>query len=196
MSSSIVQSFQQLPRALKWAVLAAFGLVLFLIWDNYLRDVSDDLNRQADAIESQVAQVRSVGKLSDSAARVIEAVGPVEFPRPEAETSAAVDALVISLLTKHGATNPNFSLRTKGLLPKKTLEEVLGGKRLERLAGDLKFEASPKAAAAIIAELEASPDVETVNSVRISRTTPGKVQVQLTIEAWVLSSEQNVRATL
>jgi hypothetical protein len=196
MSNSLTQSFQQLPRALKWAVVAAFGLILFLIWSSYLDPIAQDFNRDAEQIESKVRDVRSIRDLNDQTKKLIEVVGPVEFPKSEAETSAAVDALVNGLLKKHNASNPNFSLRTTSALPKAALPGVVRNNRVERLTGDLKFDASPQAAAAIIAELESSPDIESINSVRMTRDTSGKVKVQLALEAWVLSSARAAGATL
>ncbi len=65
---------------------------------------------------------------------------------------------------------------------------------MERISGDLKFEARPEAALSIISELEDSPAIESITSVRLSTEAgPGKVRVDLTLEAWVVGSDQRSR---
>ena len=65
---------------------------------------------------------------------------------------------------------------------------------MERITGDLRFDASPTEAIAIIAELEASPTIEAVSDVRM--TLQGgrqKVRVDLTVESWIVSSGRRSR---
>ena len=61
----------------------------------------------------------------------------------------------------------------------------ISGKDLSRLSGELKFDATPEQAIAYIAAFEAHPDIEAVSSVRLTKTSAGKVTVRLTLEVWV-----------
>ena len=68
-------------------------------------------------------------------------------------------------------------------LPKSLLPE-LGG-QLETIRGDLDFEASPEVATELIARLESNPAVESIRSVRISKSGPRKVRVRLVVDRFV-----------
>ena len=191
-TSALIQQFRQMPRVMQWVAVAAAGLVLFVIWDQAIRPQTEAWGKQADVIQSNVAKVRA----SETVARdlrlsepLVKALGPVRVPVPIAEGSRMFNDVVLGVLEKHGVT-PNFSVRSRGKLPKTSLTEVTSGsKRIDRLTGDLKFDATPAAAVAIISELESSPHIESIGSLRMVRDTGGRVKVQLTIEAWTLATD-------
>jgi hypothetical protein len=188
---SMIESFRGATRAVQWAIIAAVGLALFFVWSEYLDPVVTEIDARAAEIEEHVQQVRSAQQMEAEfkpVKNVVETLGKVQFPGSEAESAAAFHSLVNSVLSKNSAANPTFAFRPKGNLPKNALGAAARNRRVERLTGDLKFDASPEAATSIIAELESSPDVEAINSVRITKIAQGKVQVQLALEAWVLAS--------
>lgn len=190
--ASKMDRFRALPRAIQWAAIAALGMVLFLAWDWYIAPAADRWNKEADAIQNRVHEVRAVQDATSDVGTIrglVTNLGPVEPPTGESIGAAQFNNVVNQVIKKHGATNDSLGLRSKGKLPKTALPSFARGKRIERWTGDLKFDATPSAAAAIIADLEASPDIEAIESVRISRDAQGKVKVHLAIEAWVLSGE-------
>jgi hypothetical protein len=190
--ASSFERFRAFPRAIQWAVLAVLAVLLFLVWDEYIAPIGHDWNERADDIQADVNEVRAV-HASVREVRNIEDVvtnlGPVEPPTGESVGTASFNNIVNQVIKKHGAVNDSLGFRSKGNLPKDVSPSISRNKRVERWTGDLKFDATPSAAAAIIADLEASPDIEAVESIRMTRDTQGKVKVHLTIEAWVLSSE-------
>lgn len=193
--ANTVERFRQMSRALQWSALGLLAIVLYLAWDAAIRPLSEDWNFEADRIQSMVNKVRATDRVvkqlrSPDMEPLVTAIGPVRVPTRTAEGSKLFNDVVLGVLQKHGASNANFSSRSRGKLGKAALPEVTGGiHRVDRLTGDLKFDASPAAAAAIIAALESSPYVESINTVRLTRDTGGKVKVALTIEAWMLTSE-------
>lgn len=199
---SIMQQYRTWPRAIQWASLAAVGMVLFLIWDNTLRPVADDLDKKIKMIESQVDRVRAnetvARKLQDPHTKgLISAYGPVRVPSPVAVGAKLFNDIVLEVLQKHRATNAVFSSRPGSRLPKNALIEVTEGtSRIDRLAGEVKFDATPEAALAILTELETSPYIDAVNSIRIARDTGGKVKVTMTVESWVRNVEKSTGGTL
>jgi hypothetical protein len=62
------------------------------------------------------------------------------------------------------------------------------GRRIVRISGDLRFDAEPEDTAAIIAALEARPEVESISLVRMLRKDGRTLGVTLTINAWVVQS--------
>ena len=193
--------FLSLPRAMQWALLAALGTILFFAWDAYVAPLNERIARQADFIANQVQEIRAnralAGELNQQDLKSeVTAIGPVKPPRSAAAGGAAFTDIITELMKKYGIapTDQDFSLRSRGKLPKNALVQVLGGKRAERLDGDLKFSAKPEIAVQILAELESSPDIEQVSAVRLTKDQNGKVKVQYTLEAWVIASEGNSAA--
>ena len=189
--SSMMERYRQIPRAFRWALLAAIGIALFEVREMFLRPVADQWDRSAERIKNQVTEVRASEEVTreiNQMRDVVVNLGPVDVPNNEYEGAKALDDTVIQVLQKNNASNPSRGTSHKGNLAKTALTSIANGKRIERLTEDIKFDSTPKAAAAIIAELESNPNIETVESVRLTRDTGGKVKVHLIIEAWVLAS--------
>ena len=76
-----------------------------------------------------------------------------------------------------------------------TLSRIIApGEQVERITGDLRFDATPEVAAEIIAELEASPDIDAISNIRMTRQPgPRKVTVDLTVETWIITAERRGR---
>jgi len=189
-----IQRYRQAPRVVQWALLATAGLVLYFAWEKGIYPITARWNRDAVAIESKVTQVRASGALADDLLKMkplVTGIGPVSVPAGESAGFAAFTDVVNTVLEEHriGDQNRSFDLRSRGNLPKTALTSMNQGKRVERLTGDLKFNATPEEAIAVIAALESSPDIEQINSVRITKDAGGKVKVQLALEAWVLAAE-------
>lgn len=185
------RSLSDLPRAIQWLIWAAAGTALFLVWEQYLSPVAKRWDRQADGIEQNVKQVRDGERLARdvrSMKSVVTSLGPVDVPVDRAVGSNALNDAVNSVLEKHGASNFSFGFRPKGKISRPSLP-LARNQRMERLTGDVKFDATPKLAAAILADLESSPDIEAIEVVRLLRDSGGKVKAHITVEAWVISTE-------
>ena len=199
-SPSMLVRFLALPRALQWALLATIGVGLFLVWDSWIAPLKDDLDKKSSLIEAQVREIRGGRELVDALNKadlknVVIGVGTVKPPRNASSGTRNVFDVVNALMKKHGITDQDFSLRARGKLQKNALVQVLNGKRGEKLAGELKFSAKPEVALAILSELEASPDIEQVMNVRLTKDQAGKIKVQYTIEAWVIASDSGTTGT-
>jgi len=193
-TDAIISRVQGFPRAIQWLLLAAVGLVLFLTWDGVIRPLTEDFDSTSSRIEAQLNEIRegrNVTKDLRASAMKNAVVSLGEVAKPEAidVVSANLNTLVNETLKKHAATNPNFSARTRGKLPNNALTSVRQGGRIDRYTVDLKFDATPQAAAAIIADIESSPAVHSVNSIRMVRDTGGKVKVAIAFEAWTLEAK-------
>jgi hypothetical protein len=194
--ASITQQFRSMNRALQWATLAAVGLGLFLLWDRLLSPASASLARQADALQARVNELRRapviVRQFKESRRDQVIALGPVATPMSESQGAIELQNAVNEVLKRHNISNQglSFDMRTRGRLPSGALVTLTDNKRVDRLAGDLKFVASPEDAAAIIAELESSPIVAAINNLRMTKDAGRKLKVTLSVESWVTSSEQ------
>ena len=188
------QRFSELPRAAKWALIGGVIIFALLIYTDYLWKFADEWNDKADGIRSQVRQAAMTNSRLDQIDRMkdlISGVGPVVKPNAEGDANKALTQSVNAILKLHSVSNDDFKIRPPARLPTGTLERIVQGRnqRVERLTGELRFDASPEHTLAIIAELESSEDIESVSRVRLNKL-PGtrKLSVRLTVEAWILSS--------
>jgi hypothetical protein len=186
---AIIDRFRTLPRAMQWALLAAIGLVVFLIWSEGVVPIIDRWDRQATAIEGKLIKVRESKKIKDELVAMqpfVTAVGPVQRPGNEAEGSSDLQSVINGVLQNFAVSDQQLGLSLRSYLPKTALTGLSGNRRIQKLTGDLKFTAAQDVAVAVIAAFESSPDIEQVNSVRLTKDGGGKVKVHITLEAWVI----------
>ena len=178
------------PRAIRWAIYAAVGMVLFFLWDGTLRPVAADLNNQVERVETQLETLRSSDRLRrefNSMKDAVVALGAVDLPVSLADGQAALTRAVNEIRNTYSVSNDSFRLRSGGRINAR-LTGLPPGQQVQELAGEFKFDAGKEDATAIIAELEASPDIEGIRRLSITRLGSNKVQVNMTLEAWVLGS--------
>ena len=197
-AQNIWQRYRQLPRAGRWAVGAAVLIVLGLLWRDYVLAQTVRWNEAGDKLVADVAEatgvdvrIKGVDALQDS----IRALGELERPQEESEAEAAITAAINDVLKRHIVSDDSFNYRGPGKLARGTLSNVLRpGQEAQRVTVDLRFDATPEAAIDIIAELEASPRIEAVSSVHLTKQTSGrKVKVDLTVESWIVSASRRPR---
>lgn len=197
-TQTIWNRFRQLPRAVQWAGLAAIGIGLFLLYDEHVRPITTTWHDHADEMLKEVG----VAAMSENRSRQLRTMrepilglGAVETPGNEAQGSNALNDAVNDVLKRHSVTRDSFNLRGATRLPRRTLSQIIQTNQLvQRITGDLRFDAAPDEAVAIIAELESSPVIEDISSVRITRVSgTRKVTVDLTVEAWIVSAEPRKR---
>lgn len=200
--SSLTERFNEMPRAIRWAVAAGVILLAFLAWDDYVAPMADQWNRDADRIEVKVEQARRAAQLERNIRgrrQLIEELGPVEVPGDDPQGRLALHSLVVDVVREYrSVTNDSFNL-TGGAdrLPAAVSSRLLSGtgqsnRRLVRISGVLAFDSEPEDAAAIIADLEAKPEVESISQIRMLRKDGRTVGVQLTLNAWVVQSPRRV----
>ena len=115
----------------------------------------------------------------------------VELALEAVEANEALTETVNAIIKRHTVSKDDFKIRRPARLPTGTLEKIVKGsnKRVEKLTGELRFEATSENMLAIIAELESSPDIESVSHVRLNKLSgTRKLSVQLQVEAWILAS--------
>ena len=180
------QRFDEFPRAAKWAIIGTVIIVGLMFYFEVLRKSADGWNGEADGIQSQVRQsASSYSRLDDigSMRDLISGVGPVVKPTTEADANKALTQSVNKILKLHSVSNDDFKIRPPARLPTDTLEKIVkrSNQRVERLTGELRFDASPEETLAIIAELESSADIESVSHVRLNKLAGRKLSVQLRV---------------
>jgi hypothetical protein len=199
---SLADRVKELPRAVRWALGAAVLLLAFVAWDDNVRPIAEDWNRQADAIERQLAEAREAEQLVRAIRarrQLVESLGPVEIPGPDDDGREALHSLVVDIVRSYPSVrNDSFNLGGGAdRLPAAVSQRLLAasgqaGRRLVRISGDLRFDAEPEDAVAIVADLEARPEVETVSLVRMLRKDGRTVGVTIDLNAWVVQSPRRL----
>ncbi|MFK7961345.1 MAG: hypothetical protein AB8G96_12570 [Phycisphaerales bacterium] len=193
---SLVDRFNELPRAIRWAIAAAVFFVGFQLWDTTIRPMGAEWTNQGDRIERMARQVRDGEALENRIARqqvVLANLGPVGNPLTETAGRLALNDIVSQRVKSYpSVTGDQFTLNGSTEVVKQAVaRQVLKNtdnpnRKLGRITGDLKFNAFPEEAAAIVAELESLPEVRSVTAVRLRAEDRGMISATITIDAWVL----------
>ena len=195
---SIWQMYRELPRAAQWGVAALVGVVLFLVWNDVVLSLTGQLNREADRLLAEYdkaagneQRLKNLRAVQD----VVRGLGEVARPGREAAAEAAFNSTVNSVLKQFTVSNDSFNYGGGRPMKRGTLSKIVpSGFEVRSVSGDLRFDATPAEAVAIIAELENSSDIEAINNVRITKQSAGgKVTVDLTLEAWIIAKTTRAR---
>jgi len=189
----LAERWSALPLRWKRLLVVAAVVLGFVLYMDWIWPIAERWNAESDRIEAVLE--RAEGNRSDlpsSLEAAVESLGPIRIPSTEGEGSIALAETVNAAIRNQPVTNFSFDARAGARLPPAALREIASGAgdRVERVVGEIGFTSTPEQAAQIIAELEASPDLESISRLRISRsqTMDRRVDVKMTVEAWVVGS--------
>lgn len=182
--------FQQLSGALKFGIIGLAFIIAFLVWHATLGSLREQWVGETLKLEQKISEARAAERLQDeflNLSSAIKTTGPVEPPASAQEASNALTRTVTGVLEQYGVQlrADTFNTSSGGSLP----TDALGGaidERIDLVTGTLEFEASPEIATTIVRELETSPDIESINELRLTRLGSGQVKVRIELEAWAL----------
>ena len=174
--ATIWQRFRQLPRAIQWAAYAAAGTFLFIGVSDYVWPLAEAWNQKAARIELKVQSVREGQKIASHLLRMrnpVVAHGTIQIPDEAGEGGPALDAAVAAVMNRHSIRHTydrRAPVRLKG-----SLATITGGQNAaQSISAELRFEASPEDAVAMIDELESSRGSEAISNVRVTRIGGGR----------------------
>ncbi len=177
--------FDLQERAIKWAAIAIPVLVAYLILDYGFWQVSSNLAIRGDRIERVIAASKKrSASIEGSVESAVRAFGPVDAP---ASKDDGADALSTSIAAIFKQNNTNYGLGIREQrISSRSLESAVGSK-IEKVVAEIRFEATPDAASAIIAQLEAAPEIDSISDLKLNyQPQTRRVTVQLSAEAWTL----------
>lgn len=177
------------PRAMQWAFWATSLTIGFLVWDTTIADLGAQWSAKADTIERQVAEVNQPILLTTSLRNAMTAFGEVELPREKAQGATAMTDAVHEILSSHSVKNDEYT-RTKTTRMRSGSLPGIGrvGQTIEQVIGDIRFEATQEEVMKVISDLESSPWIDSVSDVRLTKQDGRVIRVDLSVEAWVVSS--------
>lgn len=196
---SIWVRYRGLPKTVRWSIGAAVVAVLFLLWNDHVVRLTDEWDVRAERMLANVEnaagdtrRLQSLGVLRP----VVLGLGPLEEPGNEATAEKQLNRVINEVLKDQAVSQDSYSYRGPSKLRRGTLSRIIApGEQVERITGDLRFDATPEIAAKIVAELEASPNIDAISNLRMTRQPgPRKVTVDLTVETWIITAERRPRS--
>jgi len=177
------------PRAMQWTFWAASLTIAFLVWDTTIADLGAKWSAKAESIERQIAEVNRPILLTTNLRNAVTAFGEIELPREKAEGATAMTDAVHHILSSHSVKNDEYT-RTKTSRMRSGSLPGIGrvGQFVEQVIGDIRFEATQEEVLKVISDLESSPWIDGVSDVRLTKQNGRMIRVDLSVEAWVLSS--------
>ena len=135
----VLARYHALPRAGRWAAIAAVIFGGFALLNNVLWPIADRINGRADrlAIVLSRAADRAEG-LPDELREAVLAHGPNSVPRSETDGKEKLASAIAEIFKKKGI-NPGQDIRPAQSLPQAVLPEVVaevGGTRMGGSARD------------------------------------------------------------
>ncbi len=188
---SLAARWNALPARWKWISAAAAAAIAFIAYTDLVWPIAERWNAESARIEKILDRAEgNVAQLPPS----LEAA--VEVARADPGASNRGRGIARARRDDHRRDRQpagrELLLRCASRIapPPAALREIVSGtgQRVERVVGEVGFTATPEQAAAIIAELESSPEIESISRLRMVRSqTDRKVDVKLTVEAWILA---------
>lgn len=187
--------FHALPGRQRWLLIGVAVVAAWFVLDEYPWSLARRWESEGDRIER--ALVRSGARenlVTTDLTRAVSVYGPVEPPGRGDEDRIELGNAINEILKKHRVTGSSFDSRA-GQRLKDPDTSAFGGAGIERIQAEVKFEVTPEELPKVLAEIEAHPGIEAITALRLQRMQDAakRIQVQATIEAWVLASRNERR---
>lgn len=198
---NLLARYRALPRAGKWSVWAAGGLVLYFGVVETALAFSARVRAEADALEVSLKSRKAVADRAANTAGELEqnmvALGMPALPRP-GDPVPALDRRITTVLSSHGVTPRRREPRPPAAVltgpGQREVAKVGPTVGVQRVAVDLNLECDTEQLAKILRDLEAAPEVTAISRLSIRKLGDGrandqKLGVTMSVEAWSLQSE-------
>lgn len=197
-TAKLIARYRQMPLAGRLAVVVVGLVSLFVFMDDYTWSYAREWSQRGDQLESLLHRgALRQAALPKDIERAAIAFGNVEVPSDEASTSQSLAKSINAILKQHHIANSGYESLSGGKLPSNAMPSVAGaGRRIERIRGQVSFDADVDEVAPILADLEADPAIDAIYSLRLNKVPDTrKVTVKLLIESWALSSREARRVS-
>ncbi|MSQ90085.1 MAG: hypothetical protein EXS01_01650 [Phycisphaerales bacterium] len=191
---SIMTRFQKLPPVWRNAIVAAGVVVVYVFLDDYCWSYARQWTADGDRLQSLLQRgAARQGPLSKDVESAVVAFGAVELPDAESRASESLAQAVNETMKKHRITSYGYEAMSGGKLPSSALTTVAGaGRRIERLRGEIQFEAPADEVAQILNDFEEHSAIDSINSVKLTwLEDKNKVGIRLSAEAWAIASRDS-----
>ncbi len=186
---------RSLPTAGRYGVIAVAILAAYMAIDSWSWSWARSWNAQADHIQKILADSAEIIANSDTAVHTgPELYGLVSPIGSESEGAESMGKAVVAIVKKYSTSLFSYdaqraSTRISGLSSR--------GEKISKISGELQFECSPEIFSKIVADIESSPAIESISSIRLLRKDAEKKLVaRMTVDAWVIPSRSTTSGGL
>jgi len=176
------------PPLVRWGLMLALLIIAFVLVNDYAWATAARLNNEANEIARTLDRARDArDALRGDLERTVVARGAIRLPMDEnAGTQAMADAVNEIVQRRSGIGGYSYDTGAVSRLAPNVMTGVIRpGFRGARVTGEVKFEATPDDAMAVIAEIESHPSIQGIARVQMTRAAQRRVAVLLTVETWV-----------
>jgi hypothetical protein len=212
MMTAVMNWFQTLPRAGKWGVLFAIACAAYFGILEPAMLTTSRLSAKADALDESLSKLDALGGSGGDAVALSSFGAPLLPGDPESRQDLVYNA-VNTILARHGVRDRDITERQSplrnedaaALLGSSATAPVAGERSgVTRLILEITFDASPETISAVVADLEAAPEIATISRVKVdrnsgangSRSSRGRgssrnLRATIVPEAWVATSQRS-----
>ncbi|MEM1423838.1 MAG: hypothetical protein AAGH64_07520 [Planctomycetota bacterium] len=194
MMPTVAERWNGLSRAMKWAVLAALGLVVyFAAFEPAFRwsqEMLFESRQNADRLTALRDQAKGRSEATITLREGARLYGDVLPPGDLDERVRTASQRIDEILNANNAGDVDFSSRTPVSLGSRVLPDYVDDpstQELRRVSFDISFTASPEKVMDIVSALETVPEITLVADVRLKRIDSRGarlVQADLAPEVW------------
>ena len=181
-------------RAMQWAFWTAVITIAFLVWDATIAQLGANWSATADEIELQIQEVNTPILLTSNVKNSVAAFGAITLPRSKAQGAAAMTDAVHEILLSHQVKDDEYTRTKSSKMKNGAMRGIANsGQQLEAIIGDIRFEATQENILKVISDLEGSPWIDAVSDIRLTKKDGRLIRVDLSVEAWVLTTSSRGR---
>ncbi len=178
-------------RAMQWAFWASTFTIAFLIWDATVAELGASWAAEVEQKEQQLTELQRPTTMTSSVRSVVTSFGEVELPRMKSDGATALTDAVHDILGNHKVKNDDYTRTKTNRMKSGSLPGIVSsGEHIEKIIGDISFEATQEEVLHVIADLESSPWIDSVSNVRLSKEDGRMIRVDLSVEAWVVATKE------
>lgn len=180
--------YDALPSRQRWLVLGVLVVLGWLVADEFLWAPARSWAAESERIEQALDRgTRRETSVTSDLRRSVATFGAVQAPGPAANGREALARSIDEVLRKHKVAGYSYEARTGQRV--KDADAGMLGAAIDRLQAEVKFEVKAEDLPKVIADLESSPVIDGISTLRIDKNEQTrKITVQATIEAWVQSA--------
>jgi hypothetical protein len=212
MMTAVMNWFQSLPRAGKWGALFVLACAAYFGLIEPAMLATSRLSAKAEALDESLSKLNALGGSAGDAVALTSFGAPLLPGDPESRQDLVYNA-VNSILARHGVRDRDITERQSPLrnedataLLGSTATAATDGERpgVTRLILEITFDASPETISAIVADLEAAPEIATLSRVKFDRNSGGNgsrssrgvglgrnLRATIVPEAWVATRQRS-----
>lgn len=175
--------YASLPRAARWLLLGGVAIAAYFAVVEPVLDATARLNAECSAkmarLDSAARDRAADGSVESDVKLGVQRYGMVAMPGAGKDRSEALNRRIAQVLMAHSVRDVTTTVKETPLSGS-TLARELGTSgdggtdlRVDRLVTELQFEASPETVAAVVADLERSPEITAVSRLQLRKAAGG-----------------------